>query len=168
MYSVKKAWQWRCSASARPTFQSSDAVYNHARWSGITTGFLWVVYFNNRQQTTVMLIMTKICHSQNPPSKQHLNGCQHYRSIVWAQANRCASESSKRSQNLKHNVVENKLIESENLCIKPHICLIKIKPHFSGTHLMINSPHLGRPLALWYPPLFSHDWGLRNSLLKSY
>ena len=30
---------WWCSVSARPTFQSSVGVYNHARWSRITTGF---------------------------------------------------------------------------------------------------------------------------------
>ena len=40
---------WWCSASARPTFQSSVAVYNYARWSRITTGFFWIVYYNNGQ-----------------------------------------------------------------------------------------------------------------------
>ena len=40
---------WWCSASARPTFQSSVAVYNHARWSRITTGFFWIAYSNNGQ-----------------------------------------------------------------------------------------------------------------------
>ena len=38
-----------CSASARPTFQSSVAVYYHAHWSRITTGFFWVVYHNDGQ-----------------------------------------------------------------------------------------------------------------------
>ena len=36
---------------------------------------------------------------------------------------------------LKQNVVENKLIERENVCIKLHIRLIKIKSNFSGTPL---------------------------------
>ena len=40
---------WRCSASARPTFQSRVTVYNHARCSRITTCFLWTVYIHNRQ-----------------------------------------------------------------------------------------------------------------------
>ena len=40
---------WWCSASTRPTFQSSVAVYNHARWSRIATGFFWIVYYNNGQ-----------------------------------------------------------------------------------------------------------------------
>ena len=40
-------WAWWYSASARPTFQSSVAVYNHAHWSRITTGFFWIVYFDN-------------------------------------------------------------------------------------------------------------------------
>ena len=36
-----------CSASARLTFQSSVAVYNHARWSCTTTGFFCILYFDN-------------------------------------------------------------------------------------------------------------------------
>ena len=44
---------------------------------------------------------------------------------------------------LKQNVVENKLIERENLWIKPHIRLIKIKSHFSGTHFDDKFPTLG-------------------------
>ena len=40
---------WWCSASARPTFQSNVAVYNHARWSRIITGFFWIVYYDNEQ-----------------------------------------------------------------------------------------------------------------------
>ena len=40
---------WWCSASSRPTFQCSVAVYNYARWSRITTGFFWIVYHNNGQ-----------------------------------------------------------------------------------------------------------------------
>ena len=40
---------WWCSAPARPTFQSSVAVYNQACWSRITTGFFWIVYFYNGQ-----------------------------------------------------------------------------------------------------------------------
>ena len=48
---------------------------------------------------------------------------------------------------LNQNVVENKLIERENLWIKPHIRLIEIKSHFVVPILMINFPHLGWPLA---------------------
>ena len=40
---------WWCSASTRPSFQSSVAVYNNARWSRITTGFFWIAYSNNGQ-----------------------------------------------------------------------------------------------------------------------
>ena len=40
---------WWCSAPAWPTFQSSVAVYDHACWSRITTGFFWIVYFYNGQ-----------------------------------------------------------------------------------------------------------------------
>ena len=40
---------WWGSLSAVPTFQSSVAVYNHPRWSRITTGFFWIVWFNNGQ-----------------------------------------------------------------------------------------------------------------------
>ena len=39
---------WRCWASARPAFQSSVAVCNHARWSHITS-FFWIVCFRNGQ-----------------------------------------------------------------------------------------------------------------------
>ena len=38
---------WWCFASARPTFQSTIAVYNFVRWSRITTYFFWIVYFHN-------------------------------------------------------------------------------------------------------------------------
>ena len=82
----------------RPTFQSSVAVYNHVRWSCIS-GFFWIIYFDNGQSIAVIMIMTKMCHTQNPLSKQHLNGCHHYRSIVWVKVNLCVPESYKRSEN---------------------------------------------------------------------
>ena len=87
------------SASVRPifqSFQSSVAVYNHARWSRITTGFFRIVYLKNEQQIAVITIMTKICHIQNLPSKQHLSGCHHH-SIVWVKANICEPESYEHS-----------------------------------------------------------------------
>ena len=37
----------------------------------------------------VIIVMTNIWHIQNPLSKQHLNGCHHFRSIVWVNANIC-------------------------------------------------------------------------------
>ena len=40
--------------------------------------------------------MTKICYVQNLLNKQHLNGCRHYRSIVWVKVNICVPESYKR------------------------------------------------------------------------
>ena len=88
---------WWCSASARPIFQFSVAVDNHARWSRIATGFFWIVYFNNGLEMAVIMITTKIYHMQNPLSKQHLNGWHHYRSLVWVQANICVPQSYKRS-----------------------------------------------------------------------
>ena len=46
-----------------------------------------------------MTIMTKICIIQNLLTKQHLNGCHHYRSMIWADANICVPDSPKRSLN---------------------------------------------------------------------
>ena len=91
--------EWWCSVSARPTFQSSVAVYNHTRWSRITTGLFWIVYFNNGLGMAVIIIIAKICHFQNPLRKQHLTGCHHYRSIVCVKANECVPESYKHRQN---------------------------------------------------------------------
>ena len=44
---------------------------------------------------------------------------------------------------LKQNVVENKLMEWDNLGIKPHIRLIKIESQFSGTHFDDKFPTFG-------------------------
>ena len=88
---------WWCCASARPSFQSSIAVYNHVRWSCITTCFFWIVYFHYGQWTTVIIIITKICIIQNLLTKKHLNGRHHYCSMIWVNANICVPEFSKRS-----------------------------------------------------------------------
>ena len=55
------------------------------------------------------------------------------------------------SSNLNKNVVENKLIEQENLWIKPHIRLIKIKSHFSGAHFDNKFPTFGVASCIMVP-----------------
>ena len=87
---------WWCRASARPTFQSSVALYNHAHWPRIITCSSGMVYFRNRWHMTVIIIMTKICIIQNLLTKQHLYGRHHYRSMIWVNANIGIPESSKR------------------------------------------------------------------------
>ena len=67
---------------------------------------------------------------------------------------------------LKQNFIENKLIERENLWIKPHIRFIKIKSHFSGTHFDDQFATFGVASCIMVPaPIFAGS-GLRNSLMK--
>ena len=56
---------------------------------------------------------------------------------------------------LKQNVLENKLIQQENMWIKPHIRLIKIKSDFSGAHFDDKFPTFGVPSYIMGPaPIF--------------
>ena len=52
---------------------------------------------------------------------------------------------------LKQNVVGNRLMERENLWIKPHIHLIKTKSHFSGTHFDDKFPIFGVSSCIMVP-----------------
>ena len=140
VYSSKKAWQWFDDVLTRQRHHSiqfcflwSHLLVSHNSW------FLRMVYFHYifltfKQQITVMIITTNICHIHKLLAKQHLNGCHHYRSVVCANVNICIPN---RLKLLKFNrsVVEYKLIETENLWIKPKFYVIKTKHHFSGAQL---------------------------------
>ena len=57
---------------------------------------------------------------------------------------------------LKQKFSDKKLIERENLWIKPHIHLIKIKSHFSGTHFDDKCPTFSVASCLMIPvPIFA-------------
>ena len=69
---------------------------------------------------------------------------------------------------LKQNFFYDKLIEWENLWIKPHIRLVKMKSHFSGTNFDEKFPIFRVASCIMLPAPISHGSGLRNSWLKSY
>ena len=70
---------------------------------------------------------------------------------------------------LKQKFVENKLIEWDNLWIKPHILLVKIKSHFSGANFDDKFPTFVVVSCIMVPAaIFRMARVLENSLLKSY
>ena len=70
---------------------------------------------------------------------------------------------------LDQNVVENKLIKRDNLWIKSYIRFIKIKSHFSGTHVDDKFHTFEVACCITVSaPNFSHGSASRNSPLKSY
>ena len=74
---------------------------------------------------TVIITTTKICIIQNLMTKHHLNGRDHYGSMIWVhaflnevrtQTKRCWKQTYRRGES------------------KPHVGLIKIKSHLGGAH----------------------------------
>ena len=91
----------------------------------------------------VIITTTKICHIQNPLSKQHLNGCHHYRFIVWSKSNIYVQEDSRRSLNSNKTLLKTNQPNETIYGLNQIPAWLKTKSPFSGTHFDDKFPTFG-------------------------